>query len=227
MSSKAAPRDELSAAEWIWNEKSDPPYHRKRYTDNLIKYHDNLMQGKKNGRVFVPLCGKSLDLIYLSEQGHEVVGVEYSKIAVQDFFDENNIAYNEEKSEKWPFIKYTATDKNITIFRGDVLEFSQEIGGTFDAAWDRGSFVAINVSDRGKYVELMSSLIKSSGRILMEIVRYDDPEYYGPPRIIPEQDLKTYFNDFHVEVFEYELMNPQPSYSRHGNLEIAIALLTH
>lgn len=229
MASKSVRRDEFSAAEWIWSEKTDPPYHRKNYTAKLVQYHDRLVQGKKNSRVFVPLCGKSLDLIYLSEQGHEVIGLEYSKIAVNDFFEENNLAYNKEQCEGSPFVKYAAKDKNITIYQGDLFDFSQEVcgSGSIDAVWDRGSFVAINVSSRDKYVELMSSLVKPSGRILMEIVKYHDPDYYGPPRIILEQDLKSYFKRFTVEVSEYELFDPQPSYYKRGDMQLAMALLTH
>lgn len=48
----------------------------------------DLAQGS---RVFVPLCGKSLDMIWLAQQGHEVIGVELSPVAVEDFFRENGL----------------------------------------------------------------------------------------------------------------------------------------
>ena len=48
----------------------------------------DLVQGS---RVFVPLCGKSLDMIWLAKQGHEVIGVELSPIAVWAFFRENHL----------------------------------------------------------------------------------------------------------------------------------------
>jgi len=37
-------------------------------------------------RVLVPLCGKSLDLIWLADQGFEVLGIELAEKAVEDFF---------------------------------------------------------------------------------------------------------------------------------------------
>ncbi len=38
--------------------------------------------------VFVPLCGKSIDMAWLAAQGYDVVGVELVETAVQAFFTE-------------------------------------------------------------------------------------------------------------------------------------------
>ena len=47
--------------------------------------------------VFVPLCGKSLDMVWLLEQGFSVTGCEISELAVQQFFTENSIPYEKRK----------------------------------------------------------------------------------------------------------------------------------
>ena len=44
--------------------------------------------------VFVPLCGKSLDLLWLHQQGHVVLRIESSELAVNDFFVENGLNYS-------------------------------------------------------------------------------------------------------------------------------------
>jgi len=44
-----------------------------------------------SGRVFVPLCGKSRDTLWLREQDHEVVGVEICPLAVEAFFAESGL----------------------------------------------------------------------------------------------------------------------------------------
>src|SRR5271168_4030892 len=41
--------------------------------------------------VFVPLCGKSLDLLWLRDRGHAVLGVELSAVAVESFCMENAV----------------------------------------------------------------------------------------------------------------------------------------
>lgn len=43
-------------------------------------------------RIFVPLCGKSGDLLWLTkEKGQTVIGVEGVESVVKEFFAENNI----------------------------------------------------------------------------------------------------------------------------------------
>ena len=39
----------------------------------------------------MPLCGKSLDLLWLAAQGHRVLGVEISPLAVDAFFAEQDL----------------------------------------------------------------------------------------------------------------------------------------
>ena len=41
-------------------------------------------------RVYVPLCGKSLDMVWLAVRGYHVVGSELSEIAVAEFFGEHH-----------------------------------------------------------------------------------------------------------------------------------------
>ena len=38
----------------------------------------------KGAAVLVPLCGKSLDLVWLAEQGHAVIGVELAEAFVKE-----------------------------------------------------------------------------------------------------------------------------------------------
>ena len=54
-----------------------------------LKEKWSVLNLKAAARVFVPLCGKSLDLIWLAEQGFDVIGIELSPLAVQAFFSEN------------------------------------------------------------------------------------------------------------------------------------------
>jgi thiopurine S-methyltransferase len=56
----------------------------------LQKYWGKLNLPKKS-KVFVPLCGKSSDMLWLLAQGYEVVGVELSPLAAQGFFAENQL----------------------------------------------------------------------------------------------------------------------------------------
>lgn len=65
------------------DERSD--FHQIAVNPLLNKFWPSLKLAH-GSRVFVPLCGKSLDMLWLAQQGHEVIGVELSSIAVEDFF---------------------------------------------------------------------------------------------------------------------------------------------
>ena len=55
---------------------------------------DRVISGKSGCSIFVPLCGKTLDLIWLNEKGHTVMGCELSEVAAKQFFEENKIPYS-------------------------------------------------------------------------------------------------------------------------------------
>ena len=51
-----------------------------------LREHWQKLHLAQNSEVFVPLCGKSRDMLWLHEQGHKVLGVELSHLAAQAFF---------------------------------------------------------------------------------------------------------------------------------------------
>ena len=72
-----------------------PEFWLERWQQNQIGFHQARVNPylqqfwpqlgiAQTGRVFVPLCGKSSDMLWLRAQGHEVVGVEFSELAVRD-----------------------------------------------------------------------------------------------------------------------------------------------
>ncbi len=64
-------------------------FHQQRVHPGL-QDHAEAFLGSASQRVLVPLCGKSLDLDWLARQGHDVVGVELSEVAVQQFHEEHD-----------------------------------------------------------------------------------------------------------------------------------------
>ena len=80
--------------DWIqrWKDGSTG-WHQDQVNSKLIEFIDwlNLKAGDS---VFVPLCGKSHDMVYFLEQGYKIIGVELSALAVEQFFHENNLDYS-------------------------------------------------------------------------------------------------------------------------------------
>ena len=98
-----------------------------------LKANWSLLKLEKNSRIFVPLCGKTLDLIWLAEQGFQVVGVELSVLAAEAFFAENNLAAQQSQVDDFTLWQ----SENISIFCGDFFNLSTNILGEIDAVYDK------------------------------------------------------------------------------------------
>ena len=83
---------------------------------SLVRYFSDLGLSQQP-RVFVPLCGKTVDMVWLAEQGCTVVGVEFSLKACEDFFAENDLKHH--KKKVGPFDIFVGDQ--ITLFCGDFL----------------------------------------------------------------------------------------------------------
>ncbi|XP_068682652.1 probable thiopurine S-methyltransferase [Montipora capricornis] len=188
-------------------------WHRDEVNKMLQKYLDELTGGRSSVRVFVPLCGKSLDMLWLAEQGHNVVGVELSKLAIECFFKENNLKFSAEQVKLVaavdPVDVYKCTEKPVTIFSCDLFALSEEdVGGRFDAIWDRGSLSAMQpaVGDRGKrYTKKMRSLLADDGNYLLESHYYELDRGNSPPASISiELRNEIFGEDFVLRELEVE-----------------------
>src|SRR5215213_63441 len=85
-----------------WN-KNEIGFHQRDINASLRAYWPTLGIAR-GAEVFVPLCGKSLDMLWLREQGHSVLGIEFVETAVRDFFAENGLTprvYKQGSFERW------------------------------------------------------------------------------------------------------------------------------
>ena len=142
-------------------------------------------------RVLVPLCGKSLDMLWLAEQGHQVVGVELSGIAVRAFFEENNLSY--ETREVGPFTVFY--NGRVEIFCGDYLALEPEHIGEVAAVYDRASLIAFPLEMRVSYAQTMHALVGRSTKTLLLTVSYDASQMDGPPFSVPEAHVRELYGE--------------------------------
>jgi thiopurine S-methyltransferase len=82
--------------------------------------------------------------------------------------------------------KCSSSELNVEIYQGDFFACSSDVVGAFDAVWDRASIVAINKPDRKKYADLLLSLLKPDGAILMYTFEYNQKERDRQPYSVPE-----------------------------------------
>ncbi|XP_042362823.1 probable thiopurine S-methyltransferase isoform X2 [Plectropomus leopardus] len=165
---------------------------------------DKVLAGRTGVRFFFPLCGKAVDMKWLADMGHSVVGVEISEKAIKQFFEENNMTYSEEPVPALPGAKvYKSSERNISLYQCDLFNFSSAIEDQFGAIWDRGSLVAINPRDREKYAALITSLMAKDCKYLLDTLLYNPDLYKGPPFFVPDEQVKSLFGkSFDIELLQ-------------------------
>uniref|UniRef100_A0A8C3M006 thiopurine S-methyltransferase n=1 Tax=Chrysolophus pictus TaxID=9089 RepID=A0A8C3M006_CHRPC len=185
----------LSVEEWLrkWSAGATG-FHKEHRHPLLQKHLDLLVDGRSGLRIFFPLCGKAVDMKWLADMGHSVVGVDVSEQALKEFFADQCLPYCEEPV---PGIsgaeKLQSTSGNICLYCCSIYDLSSAIVGKFDGVWDRGALVAVNPCDRQRYVNLMSSLMEKNSSYLLITVLYDPTKYNGPPFYVPESEVKSLF----------------------------------
>ena len=170
----------------------------------------------KPGSVLVPLCGKTPDLLWLAQRGHDVVGVEVSEIAVEGFFDDHGLEYVRESSGS--LSRYTAKNHSLTLFCGDYFDFHAE---QFDALYDRGALVALSADLRPRYVEHTRQLLKPDAMRLVVTLEYDQRIVNGPPFSVAADELTTYWDDLDRVSEKDDIENCPPKFRKAGLTAIA------
>ena len=173
----------------------DPNFWHKRWEKNEIGFHQSavnvLLSDHFSGlslpqtsRVFVPLCGKTRDIAWLLSQGHRVVGVELSKLAVEELFVDLGVA--PKISVQGELSRYSAP--GLEIFVGDIFELSGDLLGRVDAIYDRAALVAFPTEMRGRYGAHVAAITQLAPQFLI-CFEYDQAVMNGPPFSIDRQKV--------------------------------------
>lgn len=160
------------------------------------------------GRVFVPLCGKSIDMAWLAAQGYNVVGVELVETAVQEFFAEQNIVPTVYQHADNPAIKYyqgQLTGRTITLWVADIFALTAEDIGFVDAIYDKAALIALPADMRMKYSEQVRQLSDTADKKfapqLLITLNYDQSKKNGPPFSISSEQIQQYYGE-HYQINE-------------------------
>lgn len=185
---------------WInaWNE-GRTAFHQQNFNDKLVKYFPHLLP-KEGQKVLVPLCGKTKDLLWLSNLKLEVHGVELHEDAVKDFFEENKLSPIK-KVQDQDFIHYAY--ENIVINSGNF--FRMPTDASYDFVYDRASLVALPSSMRKDYANVIKQSIKKGGKCLLIVYEYDQSKMDGPPFSISTNEIHDLYEDeFIIKLIESE-----------------------
>jgi thiopurine S-methyltransferase len=141
------------------------------------------------GLVFVPLCGKSRDLLWLRARGHRVLGVEISSIAVRDFFVEN--ALTPQVTRQGAFERHAAD--GLTVLCGDFFDLTPDLLQGVTGVYDRASLIALPLELRTRYVEHSATILPSGACTLLVTMEYPQGEMSGPPFSVGEDEVRRLY----------------------------------
>ena len=182
-------------------------FHRQQVNAQLAEVWPPL--GLATGsQVLVPLCGKSKDMLWLADQGHNVSGFELSPLAVADFFAEAQLTPIQ--TSVGPYLCWQA--EKIRIYQGDFFVVDQlqsdkcaadlapleknsvaQFNPQFDAAYDRAALIALPNTRQSQYVELLARLLKPGATLLLITVHYAPEQQQAPPFSVSESAVHALF----------------------------------
>jgi thiopurine S-methyltransferase len=174
----------------------------------LLQYFATLNL-KPGSRVFVPLCGKSIDMLWLVSQGYEVLGVELSSIACTAFFNEQSIPVTVTHSDT--FTVYHS--EKITLLSGDFFDLNKKMLNKVDAVYDRAALIALPVELRQRYATFLMSLIEPGIPMLLITNRYDQNEMEGPPFSVDENEVASLYSEhFNIQQLYHQVVETIPKH---------------
>ncbi len=190
-------------------------WHQQQVTPLLQTYWDKLdLPGET--RVLVPFCGKSLDLLWLAGQGHEVLGIEVSELAVQHFFAEHDL---QPEIESFPHGTHYVAGQ-IHIICGDLFAVDADILANCQAVFDRGAMIALPADQRPAYRQAVYGALPKGCRGLLLTVDYPQAEMTGPPFAVPQSELVNDLPDWQLHQLEStSIIERNPDFRERGASE--------
>jgi len=193
-------------------------FHQPTVDRNLKRHWPTLNLGR-GSRVLVPLCGKSLDMIWLRDQGHTVVGVELSAVALEAFCLENGVAAR--RRVQGSFDIYEAA--NLQLFRGDFFALTAVLLGDIAAVYDRGALVSWAPEQRAAYVAHLASVLGAGAQMLLNVLEYPQTQMPGPPFSVSLDEVRALYSPkFKVqEIARQDVLATEPRLRSRGVTELS------
>jgi thiopurine S-methyltransferase len=206
-----------------------PEFWHKRWRSGQIGFHQSVVDrhlkaywpGLKlppNSTVFVPLCGKSLDLKWLHDRGHSVIGVEISPAAVETFCLEHGIPAARRTLGGFDIFEA----ERLRMFRGDFFALTPELLGNLSAVYDRAALIAWPPKLRAAYVEQIARLTSPGTPTLLIAVEYPQKQMEGPPFSLTADDIDKLYSEHHSidELARHDILEIEPRLKARGLTEL-------
>ena len=203
----------------------DPEFWHERWARDEIGFHEGSYNAHMTAflgslsvpagsHILVPLCGKSLDLLWLHQHGYRVSGIEISRKAIEDFFHENELDY--EHSETGGMTCYR--HGTLELWCTDFFNADFSLVGSFDGVYDRAAVVALPPSMRSRYVSRMLELLQPGTAMLVITLDYPQHEMNGPPFSVPPREVERLYHAHCLidELHEEDCLAKEPRFRKKG-----------
>lgn len=188
----------MEAKFWLnkW-EQNEIGFHKSDANPLLVK-HLNALALEEGDRIFLPLCGKTLDIGWLMQQGFRVVGAELSELAIEQLFTQLDL---KPKITDVGGLKLFSAN-SIDIFVGDIFDLTQDLIGPVDAIFDRAALVALPQDMRITYAKHLIDITQSAPQLLLTF-EYDASAISGPPHSILKEEVTSHYSkNYQLETLE-------------------------
>jgi thiopurine S-methyltransferase len=185
----------------FWHERwqrRDIGFHQPHIHEQLQRFWPSLRLAPES-TVFVPLCGKSRDMVWLATKGHRIIGIELSDIAVREFFDEGGQTPQRTRAGAFDI----SSAGPFTIYRGDFFELPAEVLSGVAAVYDRAALIALPPAMRPRYAETLARILPENAVIFLIAIDYPDGEITGPPFAVSGEEIARLFGGaFSIDILE-------------------------
>lgn len=154
----------------------------------LLVAHFGVLGVPMGGRVFLPLCGKTLSIGWLLSRGYEVVGAELSELAVGQLFA--GLGMTPETSETGRLKRYRGSGLDVLV--GDIFDVDRAMLGPVDAVFDRAALVALPAEVRGRYAVHVADIAAGAPQLVLGY-EYDQSLMNGPPFSVTGEEIRQHY----------------------------------
>ncbi len=204
----------------FWRERwqlGQTGFHKSRVNPLLQRWWPEL-NAQAGTTVFVPLCGKSLDMLWLSEQGYPVLGVELSRLALEDFIDEHALECQWHSDDSFA----VAECGSLTLLCGDFFALTSEHLRDTSVIYDRAALIALPPPMRKRYVAHLRENLPGGWRLLLITLDYPQSDRAGPPFSVPDAEVRELFAGSAISVLhQSDVLGDHPVFRDQGMTSLA------
>lgn len=193
-------------------------FHQAEYNRHLQTFAET-MPRPGAGRVLVPLSGKTKDLTYLRDLGHEVIAVEIVETAGAAYFHEAAIPFSRRVDGGYPILE----GGGVQVHVADIFDVEPETVGPIDWVFDRAALVALPPPMRERYVPHVMTFLAAGGESLLLTFAYEQAQMSGPPFSVSDEEVHHRYSPFGEvdRLVHADILDASPRFKQAGLTELS------